>query len=215
MNNSTKALITSLIITFSVIIILLCVVITSLILKKPNSEPEPTSTTIASAEPTTSVSTVQATPVPTPIPTPVPTPTPTPVPKPTSTKEVVKSADHTVDESNLRNLASSSVYSFTQSVNTGDFSYNAPFIDSSSSYYTSQKKSIESIHNRGITEEFISCNVSDITWIDENQCRMTQNTVIRCYYADGSVKDVKETYTYLLKRSSNNSYGFVYAKMYE
>lgn len=120
--------------------------------------------------------------------------------------------DHTGDERALIRLAEDSTYGFVNAVNSGDFSYVAGYIDPNSEYYTKQKKAIAHIHNQGITETFITCDVREIRWINNDSCNMTQHTIIRCDYADGSSKNVEETYTYLMRRIGNS---FYYSKMYE
>ena len=119
---------------------------------------------------------------------------------------------HADDEARLEQLAMDSTVGFTTAVNTGDFSHMAKYIDPTSAYYSDQQKAIADIHGRGVKESLVSCRVTDIQWKDGDTCNMTQHTVIRCSYADGTSKDVEETYTYLMQRAGST---FQYVKMYE
>ena len=199
-DNSNKTII---IIAFATLITIVVVMVATLAFvllkdKEPQPTPEPAPTSVATAVAVTP--TVAPAPIITPSPTAVPTVQPVVTATPTATPAP---KDHTIDEVNLHQIAYNSVYGFTQAVNTGDFSYASQYLDPSSSFYNSQRKAIESIHNQGITEELQSCSISDIRWIDDNTCTMVQNTVIRCYYPDKDPRDVKETYTYKLRRSGN------------
>ena len=164
--------------------------------------------------------------------TPAPQPTPTPTPAPVFTPQPVQAAqpveappvrtaperpqptpyDHTLDEQVLEQLVVDSTHAFVDAVNTGDLSYMVPYVDTSSAYYASQSKVAVSIHDQGIREEVLSCNLVDVEWLDNNRCHLTQHTIITCYYPDGSVRDVEETYTYLMVRSGST---FLYTQMYE
>ena len=134
----------------------------------------------------------------------VPTAAPTVRPQPTP-------YNHAADEAVLARVVNDSTRAFTNSVNTGDFSYLAPYVDPNSSYYSEQSKAVASIHGRGVKEELMTCGIVSIDWLDDDSCNMTQHTIITCYYTDGTSKDVEETYTYLMKRSGDS---FVYSKMY-
>ena len=147
--------------------------------------------------------------------------TPVPVSEPASKSVSAPAEVHTAppapvshadDEARLEQLAMDSTQAFTTAVNTGDFSHMAKYIDSNSAYYSEQQKAIADIHGRGVKESLVSCRVTDVQWQDSDTCNMTQHTVIRCSYADGTSKDVEETYTYLMRRTGST---FQYVKMYE
>ena len=138
------------------------------------------------------------------VPTQAPTAAPTARPQPTP-------YNHADDEAVLARVVNDSTRAFINSVNTGDFSYLAPYVDPNSSYYSDQSKAVASIHGRGVKEELVTCGVVSIEWLDDDSCNMTQHTIITCYYTDGTSRDVEETYTYLMKRSGDS---FVYSKMY-
>ena len=116
------------------------------------------------------------------------------------------------DMRQLEDLIDRSMYGYTAAVSTGDTSEIDTFIDAQTAYYEDTIKYIGYFHQQGIQEEVIMYEITDVEWLDSDRCNLTQHSVIRASYASGEVKDIEETYTYLVERKNGR---FYYTKMYE
>ncbi len=94
------------------------------------------------------------------------------------------------------------VYGLNDAINAGDFSLVSSVFVPGSEIYNNQRKLVQSLSSRGITENVISLDMLDHTLVDDTHATVTSYEVIGVSYADGSYKQVTQSYTYYMQKQS-------------
>jgi len=74
---------------------------------------------------------------------------------------------------------------------------------SGSKIYNNQKQLVQSLYDRGIEENVISLDMLDHALVDDTHATVTSYEVIGVDYADGSYKQVTQSYTYYMQKQSD------------
>lgn len=98
------------------------------------------------------------------------------------------------------------VYGLTDAINTGDFSYVSPVLLPGSQIDTDQRALVQSLYGRGITEEVIECSLTDYFFEDDMHGAITSYELIGVTKADGSYKEVEQSYTYFVQKQADGSW---------
>jgi len=90
------------------------------------------------------------------------------------------------------------VYGLNDAINAGDFSLVSLVFVPGNEIYNNQKRLVQSLYDRGIEEKVISLDMLDQTLVNDTHATVTSYEVIGVDYADGTYKQVTQSYTYYM-----------------
>ena len=102
-------------------------------------------------------------------------------------------------------LFSEYMYGLTEAINYQDFSLVSSCFVHNSQIYKDQKTLVDSLGRQDITEEVITYEITSQT-LDDDKAALISDETIGVTYGDGSYKEVRQSYKYLMSIQSNGNW---------
>lgn len=108
-------------------------------------------------------------------------------------------------DSEARAIYDDYYYGLCDAISWGDFEWIAQLMLPGSPIYQQQQTLIQNLSSRGISESPIKSEVFQEHMSDLYHYEVSANEIISVMYADGTSKEVAQSYTYILQRADLNS----------
>lgn len=112
--------------------------------------------------------------------------------------------DAETKESNIREELDELIYNYevglVSAINANNFSFASPYIEAGSPLYKMQTDLVAHLNKKGVSEEYMSHEIKDITELDENTYELIVTESHVLYYANGGQEITNNTWKYGARR---------------